>query len=63
MIMDCRKREGIEAKGMERKWVTPGLSRGARPVRAPNVGCVNVWGVKVAMSMGQGGGIRAEGRL
>lgn len=49
--MDCRKRAGMEAKGMERKWTTDGVWEGIRPVRGPRWGCVNVWGVKSAMAV------------
>lgn len=47
--MACRKRDGIEAKGIERKCVMPGVSWGARPVSRPRVGWVKVCGVKAVM--------------
>lgn len=48
--IDCRKRVGIEAKGMERKCVTEGLDEeGVRPVSEPRRGCVNVWILGVDM--------------
>jgi len=37
---DCRNREEIEAKGMERKCVTCGVA--ARPVRSPRKGCIKI---------------------
>lgn len=44
--IDCLKRAGMRAKGMERKCVTFGVDGELeRPMRGPSRGWVNVWGL------------------